>query len=78
MIDADSLWLATIPYEMHELILRKFELISGELISWELISWEWFRETITVWSARPYGETNHLVHGRVVLYIMHVQENICE
>ena len=40
MIDADSLWLATIPYEMHELISRKFELISGGLISRELILWE--------------------------------------
>ena len=27
-------------YGMHELILRKFELISGKLISWELISRE--------------------------------------
>ena len=33
----DSLWLATIRYGMHELILRKFELISGELILGELI-----------------------------------------
>ena len=36
----DSLWLANPYYGMHELISRKFELISWELILWELISWE--------------------------------------
>ena len=36
----DSLWLANPYYGMHELISRKFELISGKLISWELISRE--------------------------------------
>ena len=35
MVD-DSLWLAIIPYGMHELISG--ELISRELILWELIS----------------------------------------
>jgi len=37
----NSIWQFVISYYgMHELISRKFELISWELISWELISWE--------------------------------------